>query len=168
LGKYEITRDDIYVYNDQDIPSAYNFAVRNSQYLMTGGFLHFQEENGEQFANMSMFGMSMALYDVGRRIYLSSDCSIVRNVDEFNPGEAISYYQSELLANYNLKINNVLPYNVWPEVLQTEIDRAESNGGDELIPGELSVKKVFLQKVRTDFREKEKVDVHRDIYTQIS
>ena len=78
---------------------------------------------------------------------------------------------SEKLSQYNLEIMGILVYDMWPEELSVMVNRlkktvSEKNNLMERIS--LKCYERLLEQVRHDFREKEKVDLIRDMYRQLS
>ena len=77
---------------------------------------------------------------------------------------------SEKLSQYNLEIMGILVYDMWPEELSVMVNRlkktvSEKNNLMERIS--LKCYERLLEQVRHDFREKEKVDLIRDMYRQL-
>ncbi len=170
LGEYEIKNDDLYEYQDWNIPSAYSYAVRAEQFKLVGGFYHLTSEHQDEFCNMEMFGLAMALKNVGRYLYLSTDFSVVRYVDESKIKEIEAYVTSEKEAFYMLQILNVLPYNVYPEGMASEMNIlkniVQNDDNNIVAKAKLQAIEKLIERVRDDFRNKEKVDVHRDMFSQ--
>lgn len=171
FGEYELKNDDLYEYQEWNIPSAYSYAVRADQFKLVGGFYHLTCEHQNEFCNMAMFGLAMALKNVGRYLYLSTGFSVVRYVEESMVKEIASYIASEKESDYMLKLLNVLPYNVWPEELESEINMLKNtvqNDDNNLIAkAKLQAVEKLIECVRDDFRNKTKVEVHRDMFSQL-
>lgn len=171
LGEYSVQSDDLYEYQDWNIPSSYTYAVRTEMYKMVGGFYNLTEEVQKEFCNRTMFGLAMALKNVGKYLYLSENFTVLRKVDEVAIKQIPSCVASEKKEDYLLKICNVLPYNVWPEVLRAEIDtlkdKVKNDEEDLLSRARLQASEGLIEMVRDDFRNKTKVDVHRDMFSQL-
>ncbi len=170
FGAYNKYFDDIYDYQGWNIPSAYSFAVRNSQFKAVGAFYHVAEEFGSAFCNMAIIGMCVALRNVGRYIYASINCYVTRIPEQVSAADLECWMMSEKLSQYNLEIMGILVYDMWPEELSVMVNRlkktvSEKNNLMERIS--LKCYERLLEQVRHDFREKEKVDLIRDMYRQL-
>ncbi|MCM1466819.1 MAG: glycosyltransferase [Alistipes sp.] len=171
LGEYTISSDDVYEYQECNIPSAYSFAANAEQLKLVGGFYHLTKEYRNQFCNMAMFGLAMILKNVGRFLYLSKDFTVIRNVGETAVKEIAPYISNEKESDYRLKISKVMPYNIWPEALASEIsvlkNIIQDNADDAIAKARLQADDKLINLVREDFRNKEKAEVHRDMYSQL-
>lgn len=174
LGKYTVSYDDIYEYNDQNLPSGYSFAVRRSYFNMVGGFYDVaKREEQAYFCDRICFGMAMALYQAGILIYLSKECSVYRSTEDIEEKQLERQLWLRQYCEYMLKINGVLPYNVWPEVIAREIQQMEiktedKKTHDSWTSAKIRCAKKLLDVVRTDFRDKEKVDLNRDLFSRLA
>lgn len=171
LGEYSVQSDDLYEYHDWNIPSSYGYAVSVETYKMVGGFYNLTDECKNEFCNKAMFGLAMALKNAGKYLYLSKGFHVIRKADEKALKRISSYVASEKRTDYILKICDVLPYDVWPEMMKNEIsvlkDKIKNNEEDLESRARLQAAEGLIELVRDDFRNKMKVDVHRDIYSQL-
>jgi glycosyltransferase involved in cell wall biosynthesis len=170
LGEYHIEQDDIYQYSEQNIPSGYSFSIRNDYYKIVGGFYHVNDKWNQLFCDEIMLGMGMMLGVNGYYIYLSSECTVMRLPYEFSEMEITDLLKAAKFAKYHLEINNVLPYNIWPEALEAEKREAENILKDQPDVWFNALKASYdelLPKVRDDFREKEMVDLNRDLFSRL-
>lgn len=171
LGEYTIHSDDLYEYQEWNMPSAYSFVASTEQLKLIGGFYHLSSEYLNGFCNMAMLGSAMQLKNVGRFLYLSKDFTVIKSVDETEVKEIASYISSEKESDYRLKILGVSPYNIWPESLSSEIDMLKNSIQEDtdhtLARARLQANEKLINLVRKDFRNKEKADIHRDLYSQL-
>lgn len=172
LGKYAVRQDDLYQYNDQNLPSGYAFAVRRMYFNLAGGFYDvLKSEEQAYFCDRIYFGMAMALYHAGIMIYLSKDCIVYRSTADIDIRQLEMQLWLRQYCEYILKINGVLPYNVWPEVIAREIQRMEermaAESDDRWTAAKVRCSKKLLDIVRADFRDKEKVDLNRDLFSRL-
>lgn len=172
LGKYTVRQDDLYEYNDQNLPSGYSFAVRYESFNMAGGFYDVLEEEGQAyFCDRIYFGLAMALYNAGILIYLSKECLVYRTAAGIDEKQLEMQQWLRQYCEYMLKINGVLPYNVWPEVIAREIQTMEehlaADPTDSWTAAKVRCNKKLLDVVRADFRDKEKVDLNRDLFSRL-
>lgn len=170
LGNYTIRQDDLYQYHDQNLPSGYSFAVRRSCFHMAGGFYDpAQREEQTYFCDRICFGMAMALYNAGTMIYLSKACTVYRSTEAIEEKQLEMHLWLRQYCEYMLKINGVLPYNVWPEVIAGEIRQMEEflteKPDDSWTAAKIRCSRKLLDIVRADFRDKEKVDLNRDLFS---
>lgn len=173
LGQYIVRQDDLYLYNDQNLPSGYAFAVRHAYFNMAGGFYDVLPTEGQAyFCDRIYFGMAMALYNAGIMIYLSKNCTVYRSTSDIDVQQMEMQLWLRQYCEYMLKINGVLPYNVWPEVLAKEVqmleERLVAQPNDSWTAVKVRCNKKLLDIVRADFRDKEKVDVNRDLFSRLA
>ena len=67
-----------------------------------------------------------------------------------------------------LQLETVLPYSIWPEELQWRLNemRAVNDKADIWNMANRDCIEQLLDIVRKDFREKEKIDLNRDIFVR--
>jgi len=167
LGKYVVTSDDIYNYEETNVPSPYCFAVRNKYFKMVGGFYNFEEINVSVSGSEENLGLAMVLQKYGYYIFLAKDCRVLRKVEKFTLKQLKETLFNKMMSGYLLQLETVLPFSTWPEELQKELNNLEiADNKDIWNDAKVYCIKELLDRVRNDFREKEKIALNRDIFVR--
>ncbi len=168
FGQYVVQDDDIYNFQENNVPSPYCFAVRNKYFKMVGGFYNFNEIYSNVSGSEEHLGLAMALQKYGYHIFLAKDCHVVRMVDDFVFNQLKEAIFNKIMSKYLLQLETVLPYSIWPEELQWRLNemRAVNDKADIWNMANRDCIEQLLDIVRKDFREKEKIDLNRDIFVR--
>lgn len=168
LGKYVVESDDIYNYDENNIPSPYCFAVRTKYFKLAGGFYNFEEINVHAGGSEEHFGLAMMLQKYGYYIFLAKDCHVLRKVKDLTLKQVKEFLYNKMLSRYLFQIETVIPFSTWPEGLQKELNdlAALTDRIDIWNTAKADCIKELLAIVRNDFREKEKIDLNRDIFVR--
>lgn len=168
LGQYAVEDDDIYTFQENNVPSPYCFAVRNKYLKMVGGFYNFNELISNAGGSEEHLGLAMTLQKYGYYIFLAKDCRVLRKVEKTSLKQLKEVMFNKMMSSYLLQLETILPYSTWPEGLQWKLDDliAADNKMDIWNEAKIDCMQKLLDTVRTDFREKEKIDLNRDIFVR--
>lgn len=168
LGQYTVEDDDIYTFQENNVPSPYCFAIRNKYLKMAGGFYNFNELNSNVGGSEEYFGLAMALQRYGYYIFLAKDCHVLRKVEKYSLKQLKEKMFNKMMSSYLLQLETILPYFTWPERLQRRLNdiKAADDRTDMWNEAKIDCMQELLDTVRTDFREKEKIDLNRDIFVR--
>lgn len=165
LGEYMTDKDTVYYYSKNDLPGITAFTIRNQCYKMVGGFSHCNDVRPQEFCGLEYMGMSIRLEIVGFYTMLASETKMLRYVYEVSREDIVSIWEKYINTRYQLEIKTDLPYDTWPESIDT--DACDITFISEYQGEIATANKRLLDVVRHDLREKEKVELNREIFGQL-
>lgn len=157
MGEYIMEQDDVYQYNHHNVPSPYSFAIANDVYKMMGGFYHCSHYENE-FCGMEYIGAGNRLARAGYYTMLSAQSHVTRYMDDISSQTIARIWKNFLYAGYKLQIETALPQ---------EDYFYERNLVAKYACGLEKVQEELLEQMQTDYSEKEKVELTRDIFSRL-